>query len=336
MIQYSQIKQLVESSSNIVITSHKSPDGDSIGSSVALYLTLKAIGKQVVICHPDPFPEYLAWVPNVNNIIDFETKENEVRQLLNDADLIFSLDYNEPSRMGEAMGEALRATSCKKVMIDHHLNPGNYVDVMLSDTTSCSTCQLVYDVIEGAEWIEHLTPEIGTAIYLGIMTDSGSFRFPSVQPRTHEIISRILPLGFNHAIIHENIHDTNTLDRLRLKGYACSDKLVVDQKMRIAYICLTLDELHRFNHKKVDTEGLVNTALSIFGMRAAVLFVEAEGGFIKISFRSKGKENPVNEMAGKYFQGGGHANASGGRYDGKIEDAIQLFLNVAPQYFTKL
>ena len=336
MIQYSQIKQLVESSSNIVITSHKSPDGDSIGSSVALYLTLKAIGKQVVICHPDPFPEYLAWVPNVNNIIDFETKENEVRQLLNDADLIFSLDYNEPSRMGEAMGEALCATSCKKVMIDHHLNPENYVDVMLSDTTSCSTCQLVYDVIEGAEWIEHLTPEIGTAIYLGIMTDSGSFRFPSVQPRTHEIISRILPLGFNHAIIHENIHDTNTLDRLRLKGYACSDKLIVDQKMRIAYICLTLDELHRFNHKKGDTEGLVNTALSIFGMRAAVLFVEAEGGFIKISFRSKGKENPVNEMAGKYFQGGGHANASGGRYDGKIEDAIQLFLNVAPQYFTKL
>ncbi len=334
MIQYTQIKQLVDSTSNIVITSHKSPDGDSIGSSIALYLTLKALGKKVVICHPDPFPDYLAWVPNVNDIVDFETKENEVRQLLNDADLIFSLDYNEPSRMGDAMGEALRATHGKKVMIDHHLNPENYVDVMLSDTTSCSTCQLVYDVIEGAEWIEHLTPEIGTAIYLGIMTDSGSFRFPSVQPRTHEIISRILPLGFNHAIIHENIHDTNTLDRLRLKGYACSDKLVVDEKMRIAYIWLTLNELHQFNHQKGDTEGLVNTALSIFGMRAAVLFVEAEGGFVKISFRSKGKDNPVNEMAGKYFQGGGHANASGGRFDGNIEDAIQLFLNVAPQYFS--
>ena len=190
-----------------------------------------------------------------------------------------------------------------------------------------------HDVIEGANWIEYLTPEIGTAIYLGIMTDSGSFRFPSVQPRTHEIISRILPLGFNHAVIHENINDTNTLDRLRLKGYACSHKLVVDEKMRIAYIWLTLDELHRFNHQKGDTEGLVNTALSIFGMRVAVLFVEAEGGFVKISFRSKGKENPVNEMAGKFFQGGGHANASGGRFDGKIEDAIQLFLNVAPQYF---
>ncbi len=333
MIQYSQIKKLVESASKIVITSHKSPDGDSIGSSIALYLTLKALGKEVVICHPDPFPNYLAWVPNVDEIVDFETKENEVRQYLNAADLIFSLDYNEPSRMGDVMGDALRGTDGKKVMIDHHLNPENYVDVMLSDTTSCSTCQLVYDVIEGANWNEHLTPEIGMAIYLGIMTDSGSFRFPSVQPRTHEIISRILPLGFNHAIIHENIHDTNTLDRLRLKGYACSDKLVVDDKMRIAYIWLTVEELHKFNHQKGDTEGLVNTALSIFGMRAAVLFVEAEGGFVKISFRSKGKENPVNEMAGKYFQGGGHANASGGRFDGKIEDAIQLFLNVAPHYF---
>ena len=334
MVQYTQIKQLVDASSKIVITSHKSPDGDSIGSSVALYLTLKALGKDVTICHPDPFPNYLAWVPYVNDIIDFETNENEVRQHLNDADLIFSLDYNEPSRLGEAMGEVLRAANGKKVMIDHHLNPDNYVDVMLSDTTSCSTCQLIYDVIEGANWVEHLTPEIGTAIYLGIMTDSGSFRFPSVQPRTHEIISRILPLGFNHAIIHENINDTNTLDRLRLKVYACSDKLVVDEKMRMAYIWLTLDELHRFNHQKGDTEGLVNTALSIFGMRVAVLFVEAEGGFVKISFRSKGKENPVNEMAGKYFQGGGHANASGGRFDGKIEDAIQLFIKVAPAYFS--
>ena len=125
MVQYTQIKQLVESASKIVITSHKSPDGDSIGSSVALFLTLKGLGKQVVICHPDPFPNYLAWVPNVDEIVDFETKENEVRQHLNAADLIFSLDYNEPSRMGDAMGEVLRATNGKKVMIDHHLNPEN-------------------------------------------------------------------------------------------------------------------------------------------------------------------------------------------------------------------
>lgn len=334
MIQYSQIKHFVDSSSKIVITSHKSPDGDSIGSSVALYLTLKALGKEVVICHPDPFPSYLSWVPNVNEIIDFETKENEVCKYLNEADLIFSLDYNEPSRLGDSMGNVLRATKAKKIMIDHHLNPDNYVDVMLSDTTSCSTCQLVYDVIEGANWIEHLTPEIGTAIYLGIMTDSGSFRFPSVQPRTHEIISRILPLGFNHAIIHENINDTNTLDRLRLKGYACSEKLVVNEKCRVAYISLTKEELKRFNHKKGDTEGLVNTALSIFGMRAAVLFVEHED-YVKISFRSKGSENPVNLLASDHFNGGGHANASGGRYDGKIEDAIKLFFEVCLNYLSK-
>ena len=271
-------------------------------------------------------------MPESNSVLIYEENKQAADAVLYESTILFSLDYNHYSRT-QTLAGSLTTFKGTKVMIDHHLNPENYVDVMLSDTTSCSTCQLVYDVIEGANWNEYLTPEIGTAIYLGIMTDSGSFRFPSVQPRTHEIISRILPLGFNHAIIHENIHDTNTLERLRLKGYACSDKLVVDEKMRIAYIWLTLDELHQFNHQKGDTEGLVNTALSIFGMRVAVLFVEAEGGFIKISFRSKGKENPVNEMAGKYFQGGGHANASGGRFDGKIEDAIQLFLNVAPHYF---
>ena len=132
MVQIKQIKQLVDSSSKIVITSHKSPDGDSIGSSVALYLTLKALGKDVTICHPDPFPNYLAWVPSVNEIIDFEINENEVRQHLNDADLIFSLDYNEPSRLGDSMGEVLRAATGKKVMIDHHLNPENLLRSNLS------------------------------------------------------------------------------------------------------------------------------------------------------------------------------------------------------------
>jgi phosphoesterase RecJ-like protein len=249
---------------------------------------------------------------------------------MNEAELIFSLDYNEPGRMGEDMGNALRGTHAKKIMIDHHLHPENYVDVMLSDTTSCSTCQLVYDVLDNAGWTEFLSADAGICLYLGIMTDSGSFRFPSVLSHTHEVVSKLLKLDINHAVIHENINDTNTLNRLRLKGFACAEKLVVNENLKVAYIWLSKDELNRFNHQKGDTEGLVNTALSILGMKVAVLFTESDG-YVKISFRSKGSENPVNLLASTHFNGGGHANASGGRFDGKIEDAIKLFFEVAPK-----
>ncbi len=332
MTIYSQIKTLVDSSSKIVITSHKSPDGDSIGSSLGLYLTLKQLGKEVYICHPDPAPDYLHWVPFVEVIKNWEEEKEEVRILMTEADLIFSLDYNEPGRMGEEMGSFLRKTNAKKIMIDHHLHPENYVDIMLSDTGACSTCQLVFDVVENAGWSTFLNSHAGVCLYLGIMTDSGSFRFPSVLPHTHEVVSKLLKLDFNHAVIHENINDTNTLDRLRLKGFACAEKLVVNEELNIAYIWLTKSELERFNHQKGDTEGLVNVALSILGMKVAVLFTEADG-YVKISFRSKGLNNPVNLLASNYFNGGGHANASGGRFDGRIEDAIKLFFQVAPNFF---
>ena len=333
MNRYQEVKHLVENVSKIVITSHKSPDGDSIGSSLGLYLVLKALEKDVVICHPDPAPDYLHWVPFIGVIQNWEEDKEKVLAFMNEAELIFSLDYNEPGRMGEDMGSALRGTKAKKIMIDHHLHPENYVDVMLSDTTSCSTCQLVYDVIEKAGWTEFLSSDAGICLYLGIMTDSGSFRFPSVLPHTHEVVADLLKLNINHAIIHENINDTNTLERLRLKGYACAEKLVVNEEFKIAYIWLTKDELKRFNHQKGDTEGLVNTALSILGMKVAVLFTESDS-FVKISFRSKGKDNPVNVLASTHFNGGGHANASGGRFDGSIEDAIRLFFKVAPQFFS--
>ena len=198
------------------------------------------------------------------------------------------------------MGNVLRKTNAKKIMIDHHLHPENYVDVMLSDTTSCSTCQLVFDVIENAGWSQFLSSDAGICLYLGIMTDSGSFRFPSVLSHTHEVVSKLLKLDINHAVIHENINDTNTLNRLRLKGFACAEKLVVIDNLKVAYIWLSKDELNRFNHQKGDTEGLVNSILSIENIMVAAIFIEMEDG-IKISFRSKG-EYYVNELATLYFK----------------------------------
>lgn len=328
---YKQIVALIQESNKIVITSHKSPDGDSIGSSIAMQEFCKSLGKTAIICHPDPAPDFLLWLPNAKEILSYEQNEKQVRDKILDADLIFCLDYNETSRVGKDMQPILDQSTAKKIMIDHHLNPSSFANIILSDPTICSTSQIIYDLIEYSENLGLLNSKIGTALYLGIMTDTGSFRFPSVQVRTHHILASLIENGVKHYEIHENVYDTNTLDRLRLRGYACSEKLEILPENQVAIISLTKEELKRFNHQKGDTEGLVNVALSIQGMRAAVLFTEADE-YVKISFRSKGKENPINELASNYFSGGGHANASGGRFDGSIEDAIKLFKQVVSNF----
>lgn len=328
---YNQIVESIQSAGHIVITAHKSPDGDSIGSSVAMLEFCKSLGKTAVICHPDPAPDFLLWLPEAKNILNMEQHEQEVKRQLEQADLIFCLDYNDASRVGDKMKPLLESSKAKKVMIDHHLNPADFVDLLISEPEVCSTCQLVYELIDGSGNLDLLNVATGTAIYLGIMTDTGSFRFPSVQVRTHEILGHLIEIGVKHYEIHENVYDTNTLDRLRLRGYACSEKLEIIDHNQVAIISLTKEELNRFNHKKGDTEGLVNVALSVLGIRAAVLFTEGDG-YIKISFRSKGKENPINVLASEHFSGGGHANASGGRFDGKMEDAIKLLRSVVDDY----
>lgn len=328
---YKQIVEAIQIANQIVITSHKSPDGDSIGSSIAMLEFCKSLGKKAIICHPDPAPDFLNWLQGTNEILSFEKNEKNVQEKIQTADLIFCLDYNETGRVGKEMQPVLDGASAKKIMIDHHLNPSGFADINLSDPTICSTCQIIYDLIEFSENLNLLNDSIGTALYLGIMTDTGSFRFPSVQVRTHHILASLIENGVKHYEIHENVFDTNTLDRLRLRGYACSEKLEILLENQVAIISLTKEELKRFNHQKGDTEGLVNVALSIQGMRAAVLFTEADE-YVKISFRSKGKENPINELASNHFSGGGHANASGGRYDGSLEDAIKLFKEVISSY----
>jgi phosphoesterase RecJ-like protein len=281
------------------------------------------LGKEVVVCHPDPTPTYLKWVPDVACIENFDGDNLLVKNRLLNADLIFSLDYNEPSRLGDAMGVILVQSNAKKIMIDHHLMPADFTDLMLSDTSSCSTCQLVFDLIEGADWMSHLSVNAAVSIYLGIMTDTGSFRFPSVQPRTHEIIAKLLAFEINHSLIHEAINDVNTLDRLRLKGFACSDKLVVNEKDKYAYITLTQEELERYNYQKGDTEGLVNVILSIEGFSIAAFFMETNDG-VKISFRSKG-DYFVNEFSSRNFQGGGHQYAAGGFSPDSLEKTLERF-----------
>ena len=326
-----QIIEKVKLAQSIVITSHKSPDGDSIGSSLALFFFLKKLKLDVSICHPDQSPKYLQWVNGSQEILNFEEHQTIVTEKLAKADLIFSLDYNDPSRLGDEMAPLLNASSAFKIMVDHHLFPSDYTDIALTDTNACSTCQLIYQIIVESDNKNQLDLDIATPLYLGIMTDTGSFRFNSVKPVTHRIIADLLEVGVKQDYVHEQIYDVNTPQKLKLRGYATSEKLVILSKLKTAYISLSKDELARFDHEKGDTEGLVNVALSVEGVKIAAFFSEKDGE-IKISFRSKGNDHPINELARKYFSGGGHANASGGIFSGKLEDAIQLFVKILPDY----
>ena len=327
----SQIIERAKNSRSIIITAHKSPDGDSIGSSLALYHFLRKLGLNVSVCHPDPAPKFLQWLEGAGQIFNFEEIEAEITRRFAEADLIFSLDYNAPSRLGENMAALLSASCAFKVMIDHHLEPDDFADIMISDTAACSTCQLIYRLITHSGHNELIDPLIGTAIYLGIMTDTGSFRFNSVKPETHRIIADLLEKGVKNDFIHEQIFDVNTPERLKLRGFATAEKLVILEELKTAYISLTEEELARFHHEKGDTEGLVNVALSVLGIKIAAFFSEKDGE-VKISFRSKGNDHPVNKLANEHFSGGGHANAAGGKFTGSLEDAIARFIQILPGY----
>lgn len=330
MEQTKEIFNTLKISQNIVIIAHKSPDGDSIGSSLALYHYLKAVGKKSVIVHPDVSPDFLHWMPEVESIITYEQSQEKASQLLLEADCIVCLDFNSPSRIGK-LEDSLRNSKAKKLMIDHHLNPDlDFFDYSYSNPSVCSTAQLIFEFIEKEDTIERINTSCATCIYTGIMTDTGSFRFSSVTPKTHLVLAELLKTGISSSKIHEMVFDQNSIDQIRLSSYAILEKLVVMDDLNIGYISLCEDELERFNAKKGDTEGLVNKILGIVGIKMAI-FLKEDKDLIKISFRSVG-EIPVNQFAERFFYGGGHLNAAGGRHVGKMSDAIEKIVTYLPKF----
>ncbi|PWL29599.1 MAG: phosphoesterase [Fluviicola sp. XM-24bin1] len=329
MKQAYEIIKSAQQAKNVVITSHKSPDGDSIGSSLGLYRFLRSLGIEATICHPDPCPNFLEWAKHSDVIVDFEKNKAAVTEAMANADLIFSLDYNGARRLGDEMGTLLSEATAKKVMIDHHLNPDDIFDIAVSQPEVGSTSQLIFELIEASGNLDQINAEMVEPLYLGIMTDTGSFRFDSVDAQTHQIVSKMLETGLNHTAIHENTFDGNRLDKLKLRGYAISEKLEIISDLKTAIVSLTDEELQRFNFIKGDTEGLVNVALSVEGVEMAAFFAEKDGK-IKISFRSKGPA--VNEIASDHFEGGGHKFAAGGvSFDG-MDSAIAKFKSVLADY----
>ena len=321
MIQ--KLKTTLNQSNKILITTHKSPDGDAIGSSVAWHHFLKAQGKESLILLPDePADFLLPFLKNVDFLI-YEKDHAKVDVVLADFDLVFCLDYNAPSRVGKQMEALLEKVKCKKVMIDHHQNPEEFCEIVISRPEICSTAQLIYECIEEMGAKDFLNKSCCEAIYLGILTDTGSFRYPSVTAKTHLILAHLLEMGVEHFKIHEEIFDVNTLDKIQLRAYAIANKFEKIPGYPIGIISLSSEELLRFNYQKGDTEGLVNVILSIEGISIALFLMEAQDG-IKMSFRSKGAFF-VNDFAEKNFSGGGHKYAAGGFSSETLNVTISRF-----------
>lgn len=319
-----QLQQFLARSKKIVIVAHRSPDGDSVGSSLGLYHYLSTKGYCVEICHPDAMPKFLKWMEGADKIVDFDAHPEKVKNTLKSADLIFCLDFNDEHRVGEAMKPFLNEAKAKKVMIDHHQNPKDFADITFSDANCCSTSQLIVELIDAMGDSKIINATMSTPLYCGIMTDTGSFRFASTTSKTHRILAHLIDCGVQNNKVHEQVYDNNNLNRLRLQGFAIAEKLEIWKELNTAVISLSEEELKKYPHEKGDTEGFVNIALSIEGMKYAAFFRENEN-IIKISFRSKGTENPVNEIASTYFSGGGHINAAGGKSEQTIEEAMRLF-----------
>lgn len=314
---------------NVVIVTHRNPDGDAIGSSLALYNYLQIKGHQVTVITPNDYPEFLKWLNGDKKVINFENKTKKAKEVIKKADVVFCLDFNSLKRIDE-LGEIIGEKEAFKVIIDHHLEPEAFADVTISDPNASSTAQMVYEFIETIGDKDLISKAIANAIYMGIMTDTGSFRFSSVTAKTHQIIAHLIEAGADNSMVHEKVYDTNTESRLRLLGYCMSEKMKVFEEFHTALITLTKDELQRFNYKKGDTEGFVNFPLSIEGIKMTAFFTEGDE-YIRISFRSKG-DFSVNELSRNHFNGGGHSNAAGGMSELTMDETVLKFISLLPQY----
>ncbi len=327
---FPKFKALLKKSNDIVIVTHYNPDGDAMGSSLALYNYLVKTGKKVTVITPNDYPDFLQWLPGNKKVMAFSANQKKAAAVITKSDLIFTLDFNNYSRL-EGLGELLKNSTAKKILIDHHQQPDMYAALMYHDVKACSTCELVYEFIVGLGGKKLIDKNIASCLYTGIMTDTGSFRFDSVTPITHHILAHLLETGITPSDIHSAIYDTYSESRVRLLGYCLTEKMVVIPEMQTAYISLTEKELSHFQHKKGDTEGIVNYPFSIKGITFCAFFSEGEGK-VKISFRSKGKFD-VNQFARKYFNGGGHINAAGGRGNvSNLEVTVKEFLALLPEY----
>jgi phosphoesterase RecJ-like protein len=318
-----ELSELFESSDNILLISHMNPDGDAIGSQLALYQYLTIKGKKVEMMCPNNLQEFLKWMDGADQIKIFIRNRKKCIKLIEEADLIVLIDFNQSGRLGESEKYVV-ASPAAKVIIDHHREPNDFANLLISDVSRCSTAELVYELVTMLNGRTFVNRSYSESIYVGIVTDTGNFEHGSYSGRTFRIVADLIESGIDKEKVLNVVYNNFSADRMRLLGFALYQRMTILSKYSTAYIVLTRKDLADFNHTKGDTEGFVNLPLSIKGINFSVLFIEKDN-FVKLSFRSKGNF-PVNEFASKYFSGGGHLNASGGEYYDTLENTIKYFI----------
>jgi len=317
-----------------VITAHQKPDGDAMGSTLGLYHFLKQLGHEVTVISPTNWAQFLDWMPGVDQVIDFEANKNEASQIVADADYVFCLDFNILHRT-KHLEPIIRDSKALKILIDHHQQPDTPSFAYgISDVKMSSTCEMVYDFIVQSGHSNLINLDIATCLYTGLMTDTGSFRFPSTTASVHKIVAHLKELGLQHAKIHENIYDNSTEGRLKFMGNAFLNRMTVLPEFKTAIMAIPKTDIYKFELKTGDTEGLVNYLLSIEGIKFAAIVIDREEER-KWSFRSKGNFD-VNIFARTHFEGGGHTNAAGGRSSKSVDETFNDFKNIIENYKSQL
>jgi bifunctional oligoribonuclease and PAP phosphatase NrnA len=331
MNNLSELKEFLSSPRKIVITTHQKPDADALGSSLGMLGYLKKLNHEVKVITPTDYPSFLFWMSGNEEVLVYDEKKTHTlsEKYFLEADLIIALDFSDLKRIAP-LDQLVLKSPAKRLMLDHHIGNTHFAEFELWHVEAAATCELVYDFICLMEHQSLIDLAIAECIYAGIVTDTGSFKYASTSADLHRKVANLMDLGLEINKIHRLIYDNNTEERLRFLGFALSQKLKILPQYKTAYFSLTLAELKQFNTQTGDTEGLVNYALSIAGIRMATILIEKHDG-VKMSFRSFGNL-AVNEIASKYFEGGGHKNAAGGRASFSLAATEQKFLEVLEKY----
>lgn len=332
-----QLDTLVKRAGRVVLVAHQNPDGDAVGSLAAMTLLMRRMGKTVTAIVPNPFPDFLRWVPTAEEILLGDRQHHKVDRALNGADLLVMLDFNTPRRLGDLLMEKMMGAKVNRVLIDHHLDPDVPCNLSISHPELCSTCELLLRVMLEMGWAKGLTAEEAAALYTGMMTDTGNFSYASSRPEIFEAVSVLLQTGIDKDRIYRNVFFTHTEGRFRLLGYLLYEKMEVMDELHTTIISMTNEERLRFKTKNGATEGFVNMPLEMEGMKLSIFLREdtEKKGLIRVSTRSV-DDFPCNEMCQEFFNGGGHKNASGGSLMMTMDEALEVAHKAVEAYSAKL
>jgi bifunctional oligoribonuclease and PAP phosphatase NrnA len=324
-----QAKHLLNRATTVAILSHQGPDGDALGSSLALADYLHHQGKHVQVIYPDPFPEFLRFLPGADKALIFSLQPKACEVFLNKAEVICCLDFNQLKRMGK-VGEVVANSPAKRIMMDHHPEPDAFADVQISYPQLSSTSEIVFRYICRSGSFDEMTKECAECVYTGMMTDTGAFTYNSNSAEMYFIVSQLIQKGVDKDALYIKVFNNWSADRMRLMGFVLNNRMKLFPQYNTAILSLSLDDLKDFKFQYGDTEGFVNLPLSISGIVFSV-FIREDTDKVKLSFRSQGTF-PANKVAADLFNGGGHLNAAGGEYYGKLEDAIRILEEALPLY----